>query len=136
MGSFSHHRHLGVLFRSNSDPLESFIFLCQFLWRHCKRAVVELVCALNADKQCFSFACILKCKSDIKCRSSPLPLLPSQFLGMRSLIRYDLETTDIADTFCSAVLVLFHMSILPLTVSFISFLKCCITSVMSCLNCC
>ena len=33
-------------------------------------------------------ACIHKCRSDMNCRMSPLSLLPSQFLGMRSLIRY------------------------------------------------
>ena len=50
-----------------------------------------------------------------------LSLQPSQFLGMRSLIRYCLEPIGFADTLCSAVLMLFNMSSLPLTVSFTSF---------------
>ena len=42
----------------------------------------------------------------------------------------------LADTFWSAALVLFNMSILPLTASFTSALSCCVTSATSCLNCC
>ena len=76
-------------------------------------------------------ACTHKCKSDMKFRNSPLSLLPPQFLGMRSLIQYGLEAVDFAETLWSAVLMLFNMSILPLTVSFISTLNCCITSVIS-----
>ena len=54
---------------------------------------------------------------------------------MGSLIRYGLEPIGVADTFCSAVLMLFNVSIPPLTVSFTSILSCCITSVISFLNC-
>ena len=57
--------------------------------------------------------CIHRCKSDMKLRNYPFSLLPSQFLGMRSL------SVVFVDTFWSAVLMLFNMSILPLTVSFI-----------------
>ena len=56
----------------------------------------------------------------MKCLNYPLSLLPSQFLEMRSRIRYGLETARFADTFCNAVLMLLNMSILPLTASFIS----------------
>ena len=62
-------------------------------------------------------ACIHKCKSDKKFRNYLLSLLPSQFLGMRSLIRDGLEAVDFAETFWSAVLMLFKMSTLPLTIS-------------------
>ena len=74
-------------------------------------------------------ACIHKCRSDMKCRQYHLSLLPSQFLGMRSLIRYGLDAAGCAGTFRSAVLMLLNMSILPLT-------DCCIASAISCLNCC
>ena len=70
-------------------------------------------------------ACIHKCRSDTKCRNYPLSLLPSQFLGMRSLIRYGLESNGFADTFCGAVLMLLKMLILLLTVSFTSIFSCC-----------
>ena len=52
---------------------------------------------------------------------------------MRSLIRYGLGS--FSDTFCSAVLMLLNMSILPFPVSFISVRNCPITSVISCLSC-
>ena len=65
---------------------------------------------LNADKPSSDHACIHKCRSDMKFRNSPVSLLPSQFLGMRSLIRYGLEPIDFADTVCNAVLMLFKMS--------------------------
>ena len=57
----------------------------------------------------------------MKFRSSPFSLLPSQFLGRRSLIGYGLKPIGFADTFCSAVLMLFNMSILPLSVPFTYF---------------
>ena len=44
----------------------------------------------------------------MKFRNYPLSLLPSQFLGRKSLIRYGLEAGASADTFWSAVLVLFR----------------------------
>ena len=56
-------------------------------------------------------------------RSYPLSLLPSQFIGTRSLIRHGLGAAGIAGTFCSAVLMLLNMSILPLTVSFWFFIS-------------
>ena len=56
----------------------------------------------------------------MKCLKSPFSLLPSQSLGMRSLIRCGLEAAGFADTFCSAVLMLLNTPILPLTVSFMS----------------
>ena len=80
-------------------------------------------------------ACIHKCKSDKKCRKSPLSLLPSQLLEKRPLIRCGLEAAGFADTFCSAVLMLLNLSILLLAVSFISVRNCCITSSITCLNC-
>ena len=43
---------------------------------------------------------------------------------------------DFADTFCNVVVMLFNMSILPLTLSFNSVRKCGITSAIPCLNCC
>ena len=55
---------------------------------------------------------------------------------MTSLVRHGLEAAGFADTFCNAVLMLLNMSILPLTVSFISVHNCCVTCVISCLNCC
>ena len=58
--------------------------------------------------------CIHKCRSDMRRRNYPFSLLPSQFLGMRSLIRDGLETAGFDDTFCSAVSILLNMSILPL----------------------
>ena len=56
----------------------------------------------------------------MKCRTCPLSLLPSQFLGMKSPIRYGLGAACFAETFCSAALMLLNLSILPLNVSFIS----------------
>ena len=53
---------------------------------------------------------------------------------MKSLFRYGLEAAGFADSFCSDVLMLLNMSILPLTVSFIPAGNCCITSAISCLN--
>ena len=81
-------------------------------------------------------ACTHQSKSDLKCREYPLSLLPSHCPEMKSPIRYGLEATGFAVTFCSAVLMLLNMSILPLTVSFISVRNCCVTSASSCLNCC
>ena len=69
----------------------------------------------------------------MKLLNSPFSLLPSQFLGMKSLIRYGLDSAGLADTF---VLILFNMSILPLIASFTSALSCCISSATSCLNSC
>ena len=62
-------------------------------------------------------ACILKCRSDMKCLNSPLSLLPSQFLGIRSLIRYGFRA-GFAVALCHAVAMPLNMSNLPLTVSF------------------
>ena len=58
-------------------------------------------------------ACVHTRRSDMECLNFPSSLLPSQSLGMRSLSRNGLETADFADTFCSAVLMLLNMSILP-----------------------
>ena len=55
---------------------------------------------------------------------------------MRSRTLYGLEAAGFARTFCSAVLMLLNMSILPLTVSFMTVRNCCITSAISCLDCC
>ena len=84
----------------------------------------------------FDNACIHKCRSDVKLRNSPFSLLPSQLLGMRSLIRYGFASTGFAATFCSAVLLLLSMSSLLLIVPAISTLNCCITSATSSLICC
>ena len=81
-------------------------------------------------------ACTHQSKSDLKCREYPLSLLPSHCPEMKSPIRYGLEATGFAVTFCNAVLMLLNMSILPLAVSFISVRNCCITSAISCLSCC
>ena len=62
-------------------------------------------------------ACILKCRSDMKCLNSPLSLLPSQFLGIRSLIRYGFRA-GFAVVLCHAVAMPLNMSNLPLAVSF------------------
>ena len=70
----------------------------------------------------------------MKCLNYPFSLLLSQFLGMRSLIQYGIEGAGSAATFHNAVLMLFNMSNLPLTVSFNSERTCCMMSVISCLN--
>ena len=44
-------------------------------------------------------ACIHKCKSDMECPNYPLSLLPPQYLGMKSLIRYGLGS-EFAFTRC------------------------------------
>ena len=72
----------------------------------------------------------------MKLLNSPFSLLPSQFLGMRSLIRYALDSVDFADTLWSAARMLPIMSILLLIVSLISALSCWITSATTCLNWC
>ena len=72
----------------------------------------------------------------MKLPNSPCSLLHSQFLGMTSLVRYGLDSAGLVDAFWSAALMLLNMSILPLIDSFTSAFSCCITSVISCLNCC
>ena len=52
------------------------------------------------------------------------------------MIRRGLESVGFGDTFWRAVFMLFSMSILPLTDSFISTLNCCVTSAISGLNDC
>ena len=63
--------------------------------------------------------------------NSPFSLLPLQFLGMKSLIRHGSESIGFADTFWSAVFMLFNMPIPPLIDSFTSPLNCCVTSAIS-----
>ena len=63
-------------------------------------------------------ACIQKCRSDMKYRNSPLTLLPLPFPGVRSLIRHGFARAGFTVTFRKALLLLFRISILPLTVSF------------------
>ena len=65
-------------------------------------------------------ACIHKCTSDMRCVNSPMSLLSSQFLGMRSLIRYGFGT-GFADTLYSAVTIPLNTANLPLTASCSSF---------------
>ena len=48
----------------------------------------------------------------MKLQNSPFSLLPSQLLGIKSLIRYGLESFAFVDTFCIAALMLFNISIL------------------------
>ena len=57
-----------------------------------------------------------------------LPLLPFQFLGVRSVIRYGVQA-GFALTLCSVAM----LSNLQLTISFSSLRTCCITSAISCL---
>ena len=66
----------------------------------------------------FDHACIHKCKSNLKLRNFSFIIATFQFLGMKSLTRYSLESVGFADTFWSAVFMLFNMSILPLIHSF------------------
>ena len=61
----------------------------------------------------FDHACIHKCKSEVKLRNFPFLLLPSHLRGRMSLIRHGWESGGFADTFWSAVFMLFNISILP-----------------------
>ena len=94
--------------------------LLRTIYRKC--AAVKLVSATTLTSvlsPSSDHACIHKCKSDVKCLNYPLSLLPSQFLGMKSLIRY-----SYADTLCNGVAMRFNMSNLPLTASFSSVRIC------------
>ena len=81
-------------------------------------------------------ACIHLCMSDLECRNYPLSLLPSHFSKNEVADSVWLGSSCFAVTFCCAVLMLLNMSLLPLTVSFISVRNCCVTSAISCLSCC
>ena len=95
----------------------------------------ELSMLTNIVSHSSDHACIRKCRSGMKCRDYTLSLLPSQFLGMRSLIRNGFERAGFLVTLRNAVLMLCNISVLPLAVSFSSVRNCCITSTMSCFNC-
>ena len=118
-----------------------FLLFCAILGRMLHDLSELLIWTIHCKCRVAKIASIVSPSSDhAERRQVPkLSLVVAAFPGCRNEVSDSAwlgSSWVFADTFCSAVLMLLNLSVLPLAVSFISVRNCCITSAISCLNCC